>query len=81
MKKKFLSAAVSSALVVSMLLTGCGNEDNGGNTESSNNSVEGNTESSSGNTESTPAESSAAGDEGGSSWRPLRAIAAMFLPT
>ena len=70
MKKKFLSAAVSSALVVSMLLTGCGNEDNGGNTESSNNSVEGNTESSSGNTESTPAESSAAGDEGGSSETP-----------
>lgn len=63
MKKKFLSAAVSSALVVSMLLTGCGNEDNGGNTES-NNSVAGNTESSSGNTESTPAESGAAGNEG-----------------
>ncbi|MDE6517431.1 MAG: ABC transporter substrate-binding protein, partial [Acetatifactor sp.] len=36
MKKKFLSAAVSSALVVSMLLTGCGNESNSGNTGSSN---------------------------------------------
>ncbi len=36
MKKKFLSATVSSALVVSMLLTGCGNEGSGGNTESSN---------------------------------------------
>lgn len=51
MKKKFLSAAVSSALVVSMLLTGCGNESNSGNTGSSNSGggTASNTESNTGN--------------------------------
>lgn len=42
-KSKFLSAAVSSAMVVSMLLTGCGNADNNAsndNNSASNNSVE-----------------------------------------
>lgn len=65
MKKKVLSAAVSSALVVSMLLTGCGNEGNGGDTGSNNggNSAANNTESNSGNAESTPAENNAAGNE------------------
>lgn len=51
MKKKFLSATVSSALVVSMLLTGCGNEGSGGNTESSNSGgAASNTTSDTGNT-------------------------------
>lgn len=68
MKKKFLSAAVSSALVASMLLTGCGNDSNSGNAESgSGSSAASNTESSASNTESTPAESSAASSEGESS--------------
>ncbi len=57
MKKKFLSAAVSSALVVSMLLTGCGNESNSGNTESSNSGggAASNTESNAGNNTSSAA--------------------------
>lgn len=54
MKKKFLSAAVSSALVVSMLLTGCGNDDNTGSTGSSDNGGSSNVESN--------AESNAGGD-------------------
>lgn len=64
MKKKFLSAAVSSALVVSMLLTGCGNDSNGNTgSNSGGNSASNNTESNAGNAESTPAENNNSGNE------------------
>jgi len=69
MKKKFLSAAVSSALVVSMLLTGCGNDDNSGTSSAAGGaeSSAAGTESSAAGTESSAAPESAA-PEGGSGY-------------